>query len=227
MLLTIPTSYIYFTTKYTKQHSFPVELLLFTIYSASISTFGFIFVTGLKLDDILTGGWYIVFIPAWYALLSFTFFTSLIFSVLMQPNYGMMREALTLVFMDIAIIISSILLAMWLNNDLEHLWSALMPTEITAFLVMIAWARNKFGVKKDYFPVFDAEGRFYLALIIHNVISSIKAEVDGMPKLFLLLIPITYTVMLWAGYERAGAKPVLKEKNDYEIERETINLKEN
>ena len=195
------------------------SLILFSVYACVISSIGFAVLAGLKFEETISSSWYYVFFPAWDFVFSFVCFAFLMFPGLVHPNINMKREAFSLIAIAVTMICTSVMLVMWLEGDMEDLWPAMIPIEMSLFGSLVVCVRTKFQSKKRYLPMFDPEARMYLAVLPICVFGSIReAESSAMPIFLILLSPLMYFVFLWASQDI----PCIKKAN--ESQEETVEL---
>ena len=108
--------------------SFSYEL--FQICSINMSLFIslFILLASMRLDQIISSSWCSIFISLWYPLLFYFAICIFMFPGLNSVNMG--REAWLLLAWGIGITITSILIPIWIDLELENSWVVLVPITV-------------------------------------------------------------------------------------------------
>ena len=154
-LLIIPTAQLYISYSCSNLQSSSLGYLFFAIYSFSVSIFIFTLLVALKLDDIITGSWYPIFIPIWYAVFIYSCFTIFMYPGMMDPKVDLSREAWVLIGFMFSLITSSVLFSYWAAEDrIHHIWLAIFPVLFTVICALIGFIYSrvkKSAINKEFF----------------------------------------------------------------------------
>lgn len=188
--LLIPYTYIYVSDTCSSLKSNSLLLILILLYFFILSLFVFTLVLALKADDYISSSWYSVFIPLWFSIFTASFFTIFMMPGLLDPSVKLYREAWTLLSINLAVIISSIMLAAYLENDLEYLWAASLPLFITLSVCFVVFLYFEYKKGEILWALTDTEFFIYASAIGASIIGIANDENNSIPNysFFILLL---------------------------------------
>lgn len=188
--LLIPYTHMFISETCSSLKSNSLLLILILFYFFILSIFVFILVLGLKADEFLNSSWYSVFIPLWFSIFTASFFTTFMMPGLLDPSVKLYREAWTLLSINIAVIVSSIMLASYLENDLGYLWVAALPLLLTLTVCLGFFLYSEYQKNEIFWAVTETEFAIYLAAIGTMLIGVANDENGSIPNysFFILLL---------------------------------------
>lgn len=210
--LLIPYTYIYVSDTCSSLKSNSLLLILILLYFFILSLFVFTLVLALKADEYISSSWYSVFIPLWFSIFTASFFTIFMMPGLLDPSVKLYREAWTLLSVNIAVIISSIMLAAYLENDLEDFWPAALPMFITLSVCFGVFLYFEYKKGEILWVVTDTEFFIYTSAIGALIIATANDENNSIPNysFFILLLVCACSQILAyevrEGFREDGAK---------------------
>jgi len=180
--LLIPYTHMYISETCASLKSNSLSLILILFYFFELSLFVFILVLGLKADEYLNSSWYSIFIPLWFSIFTASFFTTFMMPGLLDPLVKLYREAWTLLSVNIAVIVSSIMLASYLEEDLDYLWVAALPLLLTlsvclGFLLFYEYQKNEI-----LWAVTETEFILYIGAIGTMIIAIVNDANGSVPN---------------------------------------------
>ena len=211
-ILLVPTAQLYISYSCSKLQSSSIGSLLYAIYSFSLSIFAFTLLVSLKLDDIITGSWYPIFIPLWYAVFIYSCFTIFIFPGMMDPTVDLSREAWVLIGFMLSLITSSVLFSFWIAEErIYHIWHALFPVMLTTVcgLITFIYSRvKKSSISKEFFT---HELILYVSLLpLFTTLIIEDEDENSVPDYVHFIFVFAFIIASW----------LIEEKANYQHERE-------
>jgi hypothetical protein len=200
--LIIPFAQIQIYETQEKIHEPAFELIMADLYVSVFSLIFFIILTCLRRENSIEWQWYYVFIPGWVSMLAFTALAIFMVPGLMHYSVKLKREGKTLIVVMLFSLGSSILIAMWLNNDFEHLWIALAPLELALIGGFIVCFKEKVRRKRNKLHIMDKEVRAYITIIPVVAFAIVRdLSEDSIPEFALFIAPLMYLALVWVEHE--------------------------
>lgn len=165
LCLMVPYFHMYISDSCSTLRSNSLTLILVLLYCFLLSILVFTVFLGLRADDFIGSSWYSIFIPLWFAVFTFSFFTIFMLPGLLDPSVKLHREAWSLLSMNISVIISSILLSVYLNDELDQIWVVFLPLIVTLPVCLVFLIYFEYQKGKVFWILTDQEFIFYTCSI--------------------------------------------------------------
>jgi hypothetical protein len=191
LILMLPHFHMFIVDSCSTLRSNSLTLILILVYCFILSLLFFSVFLGLKADDFIQSSWYSVFIPLWFAVFIGSIFTIFMLPGMLDPAVKLHREAWSLLSMNISVIISSILLAVYLNDELDQIWVVFLPLIVTCPVCLAYLAFVEYSKERAYWIWADYEFCFYvcfIALIALGIANDTNSSIPDHSFFTLILV---------------------------------------